>query len=73
MENQKFDYFFKVLIVGKWDTGKSSILARFSENKFTENYKKTKALDHCITDINVEDNNIRLQVWDLAGTSSIRG
>lgn len=40
-----FDYLFKLLLMGDSGVGKSSILFRFSDDAFTNNYISTTGLE----------------------------
>ena len=65
----KYDFLFKVLIVGDSGSGKSSILLQFSDNEFSESYISTIGLDFKIqTLVDPSTNRVsKLQIWDTAG------
>jgi small GTP-binding protein len=58
---------FKIVMVGDSDTGKTSILLRFSENMFSKTYKCTIGLDFKIKTLQVDESILKLQIWDTAG------
>ena len=62
-----YDHFFKVVIVGDSAVGKSCLLHRFVDNKFTESYISTIGVDFRFKKINTDGYNIKLQIWDTAG------
>ena len=61
-------YVFKVIIIGPGAVGKTSLLHRFVENKFSFRYKLTIGADFLskIIDYN-EDSIVKLQIWDIGG------
>ena len=70
----KYDFLFKVLIVGDSGSGKSSILLRFSDNDFSESYLSTIGLDFKIRTLTDPITNCvsKLQIWDTAGQERFR-
>ena len=72
MSNPEFDQFFKLLLVGDSGVGKSSLLLRFTNDEFTDNYVTTIGLDFKIRTITVEGKKIKLQIWDTAGQERFR-
>lgn len=57
----------KVLVIGNSFSGKTSFVNRFIHNKFDPNYKATVACDFSLKILKIEENEIRLQLWDLVG------
>ena len=43
--NKEYDYLFKLVIIGNSAVGKSSILLRFTEDTFTDDYLTTIGVD----------------------------
>ena len=61
-------YVFKVIIIGPGAVGKTSLLHRFVENKFSFRYKLTIGADFLSKVINYkEDVTVKLQIWDIGG------
>ena len=64
----KKELLFKLVIIGDASTGKSSLLRRYCENTFDENYKCTVGVDFQIKILKMNDGRIvKLQIWDTAG------
>lgn len=57
-----YDFLFKVLIVGDSGTGKSSLLLRFCEDFYSENFFSTVGVDFKIKTMEFEEKLVKLQV-----------
>lgn len=66
-EGASSDYAFKILIIGDAAVGKSSLLTRFSENTFVNNYSTTIGIDFNSRMIRVDQAICKLEIWDTAG------
>ena len=44
-DNKEFDYLFKILLIGNANTEKSSLLFRFTEDVFDDNFVPTIGVD----------------------------
>ncbi len=64
-------YKFKIIVVGSQGVGKTSLIRRFVENKFKEEYTTTIGTDITLKNVEVSFGLItyqnRLMLWDLAG------
>ncbi|MEE9379389.1 MAG: Rab family GTPase [Candidatus Lokiarchaeia archaeon] len=60
-------FVFKIILVGDYGVGKSTSIHRFIENKFKANYVPTLGVQITKKSIIIEENNIDLLIWDLAG------
>ena len=63
-------YVFKVIIIGPGAVGKTSLLHRFVENKFSFRYKLTIGADFLskiIEGYPKSDTTCKLQIWDIGG------
>ena len=60
---QEYDYLFKLLLIGNSSVGKSSLLFRFVENTWDDNFVPTIGVDFVIINyiifLNIETKNIR--------------
>ena len=61
--NQEYDYLLKLLLIGNSSVGKSSLLFRFVENTWDDNFVPTIGVDFVIINyiifLNIETKNIR--------------
>lgn len=61
----------KMVALGDGATGKTSCIMRYTENRFSENYKATIGTDIALKNVvlQVRENEVRAQIvlWDLAG------
>lgn len=62
----------KLLILGDSGVGKSSILIRYTEQKFNHSHIATIGLDFKTKTIEIDGKRLEMQVWDTAGTEKFR-
>jgi len=62
----------KVVLVGESGVGKSSLLIRFSEDRFVDSYVNTIGIDFKIRKIKINDQNYKIHIWDTAGQERFR-
>jgi Ras-related protein Rab-1A len=74
-----YDYIYKIILIGDSSVGKTSVLLRFADNTYMENYKSTIGVDFKTRNIiipNEKDKekieNIKLQIWDTGGQERFR-
>lgn len=59
---------FKVVLLGDESSGKTSVIRRAIEDKFSKEYEATLGVDLFTKTISIpEEKDIRLQVWDTSG------
>lgn len=59
---------FKFLVIGDYGVGKTAIVRRYTEGKFSSNYKITIGADFAIKSLQWDTSTkINLQLWDIAG------
>ncbi|MHA1291506.1 MAG: GTP-binding protein [Promethearchaeota archaeon] len=64
---------FKILLLGPSAVGKTSLLLRFVQNKFSEHYEYTMGVDYLSKELQFSPNDIaRLTIWDIAGQSRFK-
>jgi len=71
--DDKYDYLFKVVLIGDSGVGKSNLLSRFTRNEFNLESKSTIGVEFATRSIQTEDNKtIKSQIWDTAGQERYR-
>ena len=63
---------FKIIFLGDQGTGKSSILNRFVSDKFNPNYQATIGLDFNSKNVKIDNQDVRLLLYDTAGQEKFR-
>ncbi len=58
----------KIVLLGHFGVGKSSLLRRFVENTFSENYMVTIGVHIMKKEVAVENDAVTLIIWDVEGT-----
>ena len=67
-----YNYLFKYIIIGDPSVGKSNLLMKFANNKFTEDYQSTIGVEFGAKNIRLNDQVYRIQIWDTAGQENFR-
>jgi small GTP-binding protein len=63
----------KVIVIGDSSVGKTSILNRYINDKFSDNLKPTIGCDHYEKELTLDGKKIKLSIWDTAGQERFRG
>jgi small GTP-binding protein len=62
----------KIVIVGHFGVGKTSLIKRFVEDVFTNDYKVTIGVHILKKTVQTQDNEINLIIWDTEGAESVK-
>jgi len=58
---------YKVIVIGDYAVGKTSIIKRYCEGSFRGDYKLTIGVDFALKEVVYNNEKITLQLWDVAG------
>lgn len=68
----EYHHLLKLLLIGNSGVGKSSILLRYSDNSFKEQFIYTIGVDFKVKTVVINGKVIKLQIWDTAGQERFR-
>lgn len=68
----EYDHHFKILLIGDSGVGKSCMLLQFCDSIFTDSYISTIGVDFKLKTIVLDNQTIKLAVWDTAGQDRFR-
>ena len=60
-------YIIKILTLGDTQVGKSSIVLRYTEDKFDDNQLSTIGIDYKTKFMKMDDSSVKVLIWDTAG------
>jgi Ras-related protein Rab-11A len=66
---QQFDYFYKIIIIGDENVGKTNLLLNISNRPFNPNPREYNGVEFEFKTINLPNSNqrVRAQIWDTPG------
>ena len=70
--DDEYDFIFKILLLGNSDVGKSSLILRYVEQIWTDNFVPTIGVDFKVKTLEVNNKKIKMQIWDTAGQERFR-
>ena len=62
----------KVLSVGDTETGKSCLIKRYCEKRFISKYLPTIGVDFGVTNIDVDNKDLKVNLFDLSGHAAFK-
>ena len=71
-ETAKYDFSYKMIVIGDAGVGKSCLTNRASKNKYTSDYSPTVGFEFLTFTTNIDDKVIKLQIWDTCGQEVYR-
>ena len=69
---QAHKYLFRVCLLGDAAVGKTSLLTRFCDDSFKENYNSTIGVDFRVVTLKCNDIISKIHIWDTAGQERFR-
>ena len=72
MQSSKKPMVFKILTSGEGGVGKTTLLHRYIEGKFSAETKMTIGVEFFLKELNVDGQKVLLQLWDFGGQSRFR-
>ena len=66
------EYITKIVTLGDTTVGKTSIILRFTKEKYTQNRLATIGVDFKFKTVLLKDKKIKIQIWDTAGQERYR-
>lgn len=67
MSDSESKFKFKITLVGNGFVGKTTLIKKFTQGDFVEDYIKTIGAQFTIYDKEIDGDKIRLMFWDIAG------
>jgi len=67
-----YAYLFKYIIIGDTGAGKSCLLLQFTDKRFQPVHDLTIGVEFGARMVQIDDRQIKLQIWDTAGQESFR-
>ena len=71
-ETTKFDFNYKIILIGDSGVGKSCLTYRATKDNFLNNYTPTVGFEFFNLYLKIKDKNIKLQIWDTCGQEKFR-
>ena len=68
----KYDYSFKMIVIGDAGVGKSCLTNRAAKDKFLSDYSPTVGFEFLTFSTNIDNKIIKLQIWDTCGQEVYR-
>lgn len=72
VNDENFDYLFKIVLIGDCGTGKTCLVERFRSGTFIERHGSTIGVDFSMKTVLIDNKRVKLQIWDTAGQERFR-
>ena len=69
---KEYNFLFKYILIGDVSVGKTNLLMRFTQNKFTEDYEGTIGVEFGTKTVKIKQKEYHIQIWDTAGSEQFR-
>ena len=67
-----YDVKCQLLIIGNLNVGKTSIITRFTNGTFSQNYLATVGVDNYTKIETIDNKNVQIKLWDTAGQEKFK-
>ena len=67
MNDDQYDYIYKIVLIGDSGVGKTNILSKYLTDAFSFDSKATVGVEFGSKNLDIEGNKIKMQIWDTAG------
>jgi small GTP-binding protein len=67
-----YDLSFKLIVIGDSGVGKSCLTAKATKDDFYDFYNSTVGFEFCTFGIKINDEKIKLQIWDTCGQEAYK-
>ncbi|MHA2074497.1 MAG: GTP-binding protein, partial [Candidatus Hodarchaeales archaeon] len=61
------EWVLKICAAGSFQVGKTSLIRRYAEGKFSESYTPTIGVDVTVKRVTIDNQQVKLLLWDTAG------
>ena len=72
MEENNYEFLFKIVLIGDSLTGKTNLLQKYINNEFDEYSKPTVGVELGSKILNIKNHIIKARIWDIAGSERYR-
>ncbi|KNB46831.1 RAS-like protein [Blastocystis sp. subtype 4] len=70
--DDRYDYLYKIVLIGDSNVGKTNILSRFTKDEFSLDSKATVGVEFSSKCVKINNSIIKAQIWDTAGQERYR-
>ena len=67
-----YDMIFKIVLIGDTSVGKTNILSKYLTDEFDAKSKATVSVEFSVKNFKIENNIVKVQIWDTAGEERYR-
>ena len=67
-----YDMIFKIVLIGDTSVGKTNILSKYLTDEFDPKSKATVGVEFGVKNFKIENNIVKVQIWDTAGEERYR-
>jgi Ras-related protein Rab-8A len=71
-KENNYDHNVKILMIGDSGVGKTNIMLKFVDDRFSTSFITTIGIDFKTKNVKMGDKTLRLQIWDTAGQERFR-